>query len=59
MKNKDVLFKDWPDVLIITDKVVALNKGQIAGNARINMGIVYTSEAKEKYTKESLERELP
>lgn len=56
-EKKDVLFEDFK-IIKITDEVVAASKGQVRGNARINMGKVYTDAEKEKYIEESLKREL-
>lgn len=60
LKRKEMLFKDFPDVSNITEKVKAENvKRVFTGGVRIANGMYRTDEQMKKYKENSLQRKLP
>lgn len=60
VKNKQMLFSDFPKLGKITSKVRSDNKKRIfVGGVRIGRGMYRTDEEMENYKKESLNKKLP
>lgn len=60
IKQKEILFIDFPETSVITKEVRDKNRNRIfTGGVRINNSMYRTKEEDEKYRKESLNRKLP
>lgn len=60
IKNKDYLFKDFPEKLEITEATRKSTKSNPKDlSYRQSKGLFYTDAKKEKYIQESLKRDLP
>ncbi len=60
IKQKEILFIDFPETCVITEEVRNKNRNRIfTGGVRINNSMYRTKEEDEKYRKESLNRKLP
>lgn len=60
IKNREMLFSDFPEMGKINSEIKAKNKTRvITGAVRISSGMYRTDEQTEKYKKDSLKRRLP
>lgn len=60
VKNKQMLFADFPSIGKITPEIKAKNEKRVfTGGVRIGNGMYRTDEQAKKYKESSLQRKLP